>query len=106
MSVGGGELPLDIEVPHGARVEVVASTRDLARRALRVFGCPLGAVAAAAFVAEWVGANEALIVAALFGAVCAMVAVRGAKTMPDGLATRTSRCAGTSDEGLRVVLRG
>lgn len=106
MSVGGGEVPLDFEVANGTRVEVIASAHDLARRALRCFGWPLGAVGAAAFLAEHLGASEALIVAALFGAALAVVAVRAAKIIPDGLALRISRRAGTPDEGLRVVFRG
>ncbi|MDE0037637.1 MAG: SoxR reducing system RseC family protein [Gammaproteobacteria bacterium] len=106
VSVGGGEVPLDFEVANGTRVEVIASAHDLARRALRCFGWPLGAVGAAAFLAEHLGASEALIVAALFGAALAVVAVRAAKIIPDGLALRISRRAGTPDEGLRVVFRG
>ena len=106
MSVGGGEVLLDFEVPDGTRVEVVASAHDLARRALGVFGWPLGAVGAMAFVAEWVGASEALVAAALFGTALAVVAVRAARAIPDRFATRMSRPSGTSDEGLSVVLRG
>lgn len=105
VSVGGGEVPLDFEVPNGTRVEVVASAHDLARRALGVFGLPLGAVGAAALVAEWVGASEALIVAALFGTAAAVVAVRAAGIMPGGLATRLFRYSRPPDEGLRVVRR-
>ena len=106
MSVGGGEVPLDFEVPNGTRVEVVASVRDLARRALGVFGWPLGAVGAAAFVAEWVGAGEALVVAALFGTALAVVAVRAGRVTPEVSAARMSRPSGRPDEGLSVVLRG
>lgn len=105
VSVGGGEVPLDFEVPNGTRVEVVASAHDLARRALGVFGWPLGAVGVAAFVAEWVGVSEALIVTALFGTAAAVVAVRAARSKPEGPITRMSRRAATSAEGLRVVLR-
>ena len=105
MSVGGGEVPLDFEVPNGTRVEVAASSHDLARRALGVFAWPLGAVGAAALLAEWVGASEALIVAALFGTALAVVAVRAAGAIPDRFGTRLSR-PGTPDECLRVVLRG
>lgn len=96
---------MDFEVPNGTRVEVVASAHDLARRAIGVFGLPLGAVGAAAHMAEWVGGSEALIVAALFGTAAAVVAVRALGVMPEGLATRRSRCSRTPDEGLRVVLR-
>lgn len=106
VSVGGGDVPLDYDLPNGTRVEVVASAHDLARRALRCFGWPLGALGTAAFVAEWVGGSEALIVAALLGALLAVVAVRAARRIPDGFATRMSRRSGTPDEGLRVVLRG
>lgn len=106
VSVGGGEVPLDFEVPNGTRVEVVASVRDLARRALGVFGWPLGAVGAAAFVAEWVGAGEALVVAALFGTALAVVAVRAGRVTPEVSAARMSRPSGRPDEGLSVVLRG
>ena len=105
VSVGGDEVPLNFEVPNGTRVEVVASANDLARRALGVFGWPLGAVAAGALVAERVGAGEALIIAALFGAAAAAVAVRAAGIMPRDSAARMSRRSGTPDEGLRVVLR-
>lgn len=105
VSVGAGEVPLDFDVPNGTRVEVVASAHDLARRALGVFGWPLGAVGAVALVAEWVGASEALIVTALFGTAAAVVAVRAARSIPGGSATPMSRRAGTPDEGLRVVRR-
>ena len=106
MSVGGGDVPLDFEVPNGTRVEVVASARDLARRAFGCFGWPLGAVGAAALSAEWLGASEALIVGALFGAALAVVAVRPAKVSPDDCSARRSRRPVPTDEGLRVVLRG
>ena len=106
MSVGGGDVPLDFEVANGTRVEVVADAHDLGRRALGCFGWPLGAVGAAAFLAEHLGASEVLIVAALFGAALAVVAVRAAKIIPDGLTMRLSRRVGTPDEGVRVVLRG
>ena len=106
VSVGSGEISLDVEVPNGTRVEVVASTRELARRALGCFGWPLGVVVAAAFAAEWVGGSEGLVVAAFLGAVFAVVGVRAAKAMSDRFATPTPGSAGTPDEGLRVVLRG
>lgn len=106
VSVGGGEVPLDFEVPDGTPVEVVVSARDLARRALGVFGWPLGAVGGTALAAEWVGAGEALVVAALFGAALAVVAVRAARIVPEGFAAPRSRRAGTADGGVRVVLRG
>ncbi|MCY3841446.1 MAG: hypothetical protein OXH09_22850, partial [Gammaproteobacteria bacterium] len=82
------------------------STRELARRAIGCFGWPLGAVVAAAFAVEWVGGSEGLIVAALFGAVFAVVGVRAAKAMSDGFSAPASGRSGTPDEGLRVVLRG
>lgn len=105
MTVGGDELPLDFEVPNGTRVEVVASAHDLARRAFGVFGWPLGALGAAAFLAEWVGTGEALIVAAFFGAALAVVAVRAAK-IRDGFSVRGTRRSENPVEGLRVVPRG
>ena len=105
VTLGGGEMPLDFEMPNGTRVEVVASAHDLARRALGVFGWPLGALGAAAVLAEWVGSSEALIVAALFGAALAVVAVRAAK-IPDGFSVRRTRRSGNPVEGLRVVPRG
>jgi len=106
VSVGSGEVPLDFEMPDGTPVEVVASAHDLARRALRCFGWPLGAVGAAAFAMEWVAAGEALVVAALFGTVLAVVAVRAARIRLHGLALRISRRSGTPDEGLHAVRRG
>ena len=106
MSVGGREVPLDIDVPNGTRVELVASTHELARRSLGCFGWPLGAVVAAAFAVEWVGGSEALIVAAFFGAVFGVVAVRARKAMRDRFATPMSCSSPTPDDGLRVVLRG
>ena len=97
---------MDFEVPNGTPVEVVASARDLARRAFGCFGWPLGAVGAAAFAAEWVAASEALVVAALFGTTLAVVGVRAARIRLHGFAPRMSRRSGTLDEGLRVVPRG
>lgn len=98
-------MPLDFEVPNGTRVEVIASPHDLARRSFGVFGVPLVAVAAAAFLAEWVGTGEAVIVAALFGAALAVVAVRAAK-IPDGFSVRKTRRSRNPVEALRVVPRG
>ena len=106
VSVGCGEVPLDFEMPDGTPVEVVASAHDLARRALRCFGWPLGAVGAAAFAAEWLVVSEALVVVALFGTALAVVAVRAARIRIHGLARRMSRRSGTPDEGLHVVRRG
>ena len=104
VTVGDSEVPLNFEVPDGTRMEVVASAHDLACRALRCFGWPLGAVGAAAFLAEWVGASDALIVGALFGATLAVVAVRALRI--PGFSARRDRRAGNPDEGLRVVPRG
>ncbi|MCY3620442.1 MAG: SoxR reducing system RseC family protein [Gammaproteobacteria bacterium] len=106
VSVGGGEVPLDFEVPNGTPVEVVASAHDLARLALRCFGWPLGAVGAAAFAAEWVAASEALIAAALFGTALAVVGVRAATVWLHGLVPWMSGRSGTRGESLRVVPRG
>ena len=106
VSVGGGEVALDLEVPNGTRVEMVASARDLARRALGCFGWPLGAVGAAALLAERVGGSEALVVGAFFGATLAVVALRAGRVIPDVFAVRRIRPSGTPDESLRVVLRG
>ena len=101
VSVGGRELPLEIDLPDGTAVEVIASARDLARRALGVFGWPLGALGVAALAAERSGAGDALIVAALFGTVLALVAARPAGAR----AARMCRRSATPD-GLRVIIRG
>ena len=100
MAVGADELPLDVGLPNGTRVRVVVSAHDIARRALGVFGWPLGALATGAVVAEWFGASEGLIVAALLGTALAVVVVRA------GSADRFARVSRNSapDEAARVVL--
>ncbi|MCE2459434.1 MAG: SoxR reducing system RseC family protein [Pseudomonadales bacterium] len=104
MSVGGSELPLDVELPNGTPVKVAVSTHDVARRALAVFGWPLGAAAAAATVTEWFGGSETLIVAALLGTALAVVGVRAASVAPDRFSAGVSRSSAAPDEGVRVVL--
>lgn len=105
LSVGGCiDLPLVADLPNGATVEVVASAGDLARRALGVFGWPLVAVVAASAIAEWRGAGEALVVAALLGTALAVVGTRAALARPEGVATRVTRRATNRDESVRVVL--
>lgn len=100
VAVGADELPLDVGLPNGTRVRVVVSAHDIARRALGVFGWPLGALATGAVVAEWFGASEGLIVAALLGTALAVVVVRA------GSADRFARVSRNSapDEAARVVL--
>ena len=104
LSVGEAvELPVARDLPDGATVEVVASPRDLARRALGVFGWPLGASVAAAAVVHWFGVGEAMIVAALLGTAVAVVGIRAFAGSDGVLGRRFRRCA-APDEGMRVVL--
>lgn len=103
MSFGDRELPLDFDLPSGTPVEVAVSARHVARRALRVFGWPLGALGTAAVVTEWFGTSEGLIVAALLGTALAVVGMRAASVDADRLAAQVSRRTGP-DDGVRVVL--
>ena len=103
MTVGDcGELPLADDLPNGATVEIVASARDLGRRALSVFGWPLGAAAAASAAAEWFGTGDATIIAALLGIPLAVVGFRIAFAPFDEASARRSA---TPNEAIRVVLR-
>lgn len=105
VSLGGRRLPVDFGLPDGTPVEVAVSVHDMARRALVVFGWPLGAVGAAAAVTEWLGLSEGLMVAALLGTALAVVGVRAASVNRDTLAAPQAcrRTAGPED-GVRVVL--
>ena len=94
----GGELPLAVDLANGTTVEVVASARDLRRRALGVFGWPLGAVVAAAVAAEWFRIGDAMIVAALLGTI---IAVAGCRARFEGVLVRRSAA---SHGSVRVVL--
>ena len=100
VSVGGGEVPLDFDVPEGTPVVVAASAHGLARRAAGVFGWPVGAVVVAAALAEWYMVSEALIAATLLGTFLAAVGVRAVVARPDGV----SRPRDAADEVVRVVL--
>lgn len=94
---------MDLNLPNGTPVEVAVSARDIARRALVVFGWPLGAVSAAATVTEWYGVSEGWMVAALLGTALAVVGVRAASGHRSASALQVSRRTGP-DGGVRVVL--
>ncbi|MDE0661240.1 MAG: SoxR reducing system RseC family protein [Gammaproteobacteria bacterium] len=104
VSVGGGELPVDFGLPDGTPVQVAMSPHDFARRALVVFGWPLGAVGAAAAVTEWFGVSEGFMVAAFLGTALAVVGVRAASRTRGTPAVHAHRRTTGSDDGVRVVV--
>ena len=104
VSVGGRELPVGLSLPDGTRVEVAVSARDMARRALIVFGLPLGAVGVAAALTQWHGMNEGLMVLALLGTSIAVMGVRAVSVNRGAPAAQVSGRTAESDDGVRVVL--
>ena len=69
-------LPLGIDVPDGAEVEIVAASRRLTTRAALVFGLPLAAALLAAVLAQQATADAWWIAVAFLVAVAAMVGIR------------------------------
>ena len=98
VAVGGRELPVDVDLPDGATVEVVTSVGNLVWHALGVFGWPLGVFAAAAVVAE-ATANDVPVLAALPVAALGALGLRALFADP----VKAPRTCPTSDR-LRVVL--
>ncbi|MDE0419898.1 MAG: SoxR reducing system RseC family protein [Gammaproteobacteria bacterium] len=100
LSFGGGEVPLDADLPDGTVVEVVASVGGLARRAMGVFGWPLGAILVAAAVAEWLSVGDALVVGVMLSTVLAVVGFRAGYANRD----QTTRRSPGAPDTVRVIL--
>lgn len=122
LSLGGGEVRLDADLPEGAAVEVVASVRGLARRAMGVFGWPLAAIVVMATVAEWSKLGETVVVGVVLTVVFAVVGLRVAFAEGDQAASeetsrrqveggrqpsptfKKTRCPSGADDVVRVIL--